>query len=478
MSREQEAKNLYVETINGLHETWTPHDGQVAIGRALFKDQFMDIFCQCGRNFGKTDFVAYALWRWAKTNPGSENYYFAPYMKQAREILWASHRVQNFGKREWMAGDPNNTEMRITLTNGSFIKLDGSDNVDAYRGIKPRGLIVLDEFKDFRPEFYEAFDPNRAAHNAPMIIIGTPPDRDCQFLKVAAEYRKNPAKRFFKFPTSTNPHLSKDWLESKRVELVTRGEEDVWQREYLAEFVPGGVSKIFPMLDRAKHVFPRGTLINEIQKDLRKLEWYVMTDPGAATCFAVLFAALNPYTKTWYFFDEIYETNQAAMSVSQIGSRIIAGKRLLNRGGDWFQGYDEAETWFANEMLDNFDEHFAPTHKQKKENEKESGLSLLRDALLRGKVKISDSCEKLFWELDNYYKDKNGKIPKSNDHLIDCVRYTFGAAAYCLAPQKEYKEHEDENFRAAKISDDFPGLDEWGDKASNEDFGGGPLWSE
>lgn len=446
--------------IEELHGVWTPHAAQVQVGRDLISEKVTEVFAQCGRNFGKTDLVAYLLWRWAKAHPGSENYYFAPYMKQAREILWASRRVQEFGPARWIAGEPNSTEMRIRFTNGSFIKLDGSDNVEAYRGVKPKGLSVFDEFKDFRPEFYDAFDPNRAAHNSPLFIIGTPPDRDCQYTSVADEYSKNPLKRFFQFPTSANPHISKDWLQKKKNELYLRGEGDVWEREYEAKFVKGGAAKIFPMISKS-FIKPHDQIMQTLLRDRKKLQWFMTVDPAAATCFAGLFCALNPYTKTWYILDEVYERNQAEMSVDKIGRRLLSMRHALWDDADaWFPTYDEAETWFANEFMDRFGEGFHPSQKAK--NDKEDGLSLIKDIFLQGKVVISSRCKWLYWELDNYFKDKNGKIPKKDDHLIDCFRYTLGAAHYVLNEETEYREEEDEDFRGAKISDDFPGLDPMG----------------
>ena len=423
----------YARIIQGLHEKFQPHPAQIKIGQALIRDNFKDVFVEAGRNLGKTTLVCYLLWRWAALNPGSENYYFAPYMKQAREIVWASYMLQNFGPREWVF-DENNTEMRIPFRNGSFIKADGSDNVNAYRGVKPNGLIVFDEFKDFRPEFYDAFDPNRAAYNAPLIIIGTPPDRQCQFSEVRDAYKKNPTKAYFHAPTTDNPYISKEWLESKRLELIERGEEDVWQREYLALQVTSGATKIFPMIDKSL-VKPHGELMHSIMRDLKRLEWIWFADPAAASTFAVLFVAYNPYTKMLYLLDEIYEQNQAQMTVVQIGKRILEKRDELNSRAEWRQGYDEAATWFQNEMLDHFSEHLEPS--QKSANDKESGLTLIKDAILKNKVIISDRCVKTFREMDNYYKDRNGNIPKKDDHNIDNLRYILAALYYSLHSEKE-----------------------------------------
>jgi len=450
----------YTKIINGLHKNWSAHPGQVRVGKALFNDGAKDIFVEAGRNWGKTELVSYCLWRYANMYPGSENYYFSPFMKQSREILWASKRLQRFGPKEWIT-KINDQETRIRFTNESFIKLDGSDNVDAYRGVKPRGLIIFDEFKDFRPEFYEAFDPNRVAHNIPIIIIGTPPDRECQFLEIAKEFRESPNKSYFHAPTSENPYIDKSWLENKRQTYIDRGEEDVWQREYLANYVPGGISKIFPMLNRT-HVMKHEDLMGEIKPDMKKLHYYLAADPAAATTFAIIFAAINPYTKKIYILDEIYESDQQKMSVDQIGRRFLEKREELWSRGEWMQVYDEAATWFKNEMFDRYEEFFQPT--QKALNKKDNGLSLIKDILLGNHIVISDRCVNLYKELDNYYKDKTGKIPKLNDHGIDDLRYILGAAYYELNPSFEYKEKEDERFRSARISDDFPGLDDAGDE--------------
>jgi hypothetical protein len=439
--------------IDALHKLWTPHPAQVEIGRPLIRGETREVFAQCGRNFGKTELVSYLLWRFAWTYAGSENYYFAPYMKQAREILWASRRVQTFGPEGWVK-EINNTEMRVTFQNGSFIKLDGSDNVDAYRGVKPKGLSVFDEFKDFREEFYDAYDPNRAAFNSPLMIIGTPPELEGQYTKLAADYSRDPTKRFFTMPTSVNPHISPKWLERKKSELYALGEGDKWEREYMARFVPGGANAIFPMLTKAL-IKPHDELMGQIWRDRKKLEWILWADPAGASCFAVLFCAVNPYTKQVYCLDEIYELTQSEMTVGRIWPRIRS-KRDDLWDGEWRQGYDEASTWFANEVLDAFNEGLEPTQKMK--SDKLTGLSLLKDSMLQGKLIMSDRCNKLYWELERYRKDASGKIPKKDDHLIDCLRYIFDSLPYAVKAEQEPVNEREQMKRGFRMEDDFPDL--------------------
>jgi hypothetical protein len=450
----------HAEMLQALHRTWMPHPAQAQIGAALLTQGFSDIFAVCGRNFGKTELVAYLLWRYAATYPGSENYYFSPYMKQSREILWETNRVQGFGPKAWLNGHPNNTEMRIRFKNGSFIKLDGSDNVEAYRGVKPRGLTIFDEFKDFRPEFFEAYDPNRAAFNSPLLLIGTPPEFEGQFTSLYEAWKQDAGKATFQFATSCNPHIDPEWLSKKKAELYARGDADVWEREYEARFIRGGSRRVFPMLDPDTVSKPHDAILREIGRDRKKLEWYLWADPAGASCFAVLFAAVNPYTRTIYLLDEIYETKQGEMSVGKIGRRIGQMRDSLwepgTSGNEWRQGYDEAEAWFANEMLDTFNEHYEPTQKAK--NEKDKGIALIKDILLGGKLVVSDRCKKFIWEMDNYQKDDSGKFVKKNDHLIDCFRYILGASYYNLNETVEHNPEKDEMWRGARIEDDFPEL--------------------
>lgn len=428
----------YAAYVAALHSRWTPHDGQTRVGRALFQQNIRRIFIQCGRKWGKSEIAMYILVRWAVMNPGSACYYIAPFQKQAKEIIW--QRLLKFIPPELMEGEPNRTELRIPLKGGSFIKVDGSDNYEAYRGITP-DIVIYDEFKDFRPEFHIAMEPNLAPKNAPLVILGTPPNHDCQYTELADEFRDLEDCAHFIAPTEQNPHIPKDWLSKMREKLIARGELDVWEREYMARFIKGGANAVFPMFSRERHVFNHDELMKMIERDKKKLQWFTVADPGTASCFGVLIAALNPYTKVWYWLDEIYEKNHRETSTGRIWPRMQLKEQDLHpqaREDDFDRTSDEAAAWFRNEMMDRYNVHFRPT--EKSANAKEEGLSLIKDQLL-GRftedgqyspvVYVSDRCENLIWEAENYIKDeKTGKIPKKNDHLLDCIRYLNAAAGY------------------------------------------------
>ncbi len=244
-----------------------------------------------GENFiptHNTEIANYCLWRWALLNPNSACYYICPELKQAREINWESKdrrgkdRLPEFGAREFIES-VDNTEMRITFKNGSFIKVDGSDNYDAWAGISPN-FIVLDEFRSFKPEFYSVMNPNRAVYDAPMVIMGTPPkqiyidkDTEHQYVELAKEFRTDMLEGgpslWIKRPSWSNPDpVIQRFLAAEKRKLFRAKKEYEWYREYGAELVPGDSSKIFPQFlsdptQDLSHVVTHSDMVGFILKE-------------------------------------------------------------------------------------------------------------------------------------------------------------------------------------------------------------------
>ncbi len=423
--------------IGDLNRDWQPHPGQQLVLNALFLHLRKVVFVECGRKWGKTEVILYFLWRMALTRPGGY-YHIFPEQKQAREVAWANQRLQTFGPREYVSGI-NNTDNRITLHNGSFIKLDGSDNFDSYRGIEPHGA-VYDEFRDFRPEFHAAMGPNYSVYKAPLLICTTPPQAMELEHYDAMQDDLVPGEALFNYPSWANPHFDRDWARGEKAKLYRRGNGDVWEREYGAKRVVGGSNSIFPMFSRTRHVRKHEDVMAEVLRDRKKLVWQVVADPGTATRFGVLLRAINPYTKTVYHLDEIYEGDALETSTSRIMPRIAAMREELCPGWeplgvDWEQIYDEAAAWFQAEAQASFNEGWTPTSKATKP--KDAGLSLMKDQMIYGLFIVSDRCTNLIKEIEGYIKDKDGKIPKANDHLLDCSRYGSVFASCDLSPTEE-----------------------------------------
>ena len=196
--------------------------------------------------------------------------------------------------------------------------------------------------------FHTEMNPNRIVRKAPLVIIGTPPkpgDRNQdQYMEFADECTTRKDCAHIVASSYDNPYTPKEEIDREIEKLRIRGETDVIKREYFGEISLGGRNSIFPMFDPKKMGSFKGVM-NDIQKDIKKLDWYCITDPGTTTCFAVLFAAINPYTKQVYLLDELYETSQENTTVRQIYPRIKAKMKELNPHieiDDWYKVYDEA----------------------------------------------------------------------------------------------------------------------------------------
>lgn len=447
MAVQQRASDEQVRAIvlAALHQNFVFNPFQLELGKELFQKKTKTIFVRCGRKAGKTEGAIYCIWRWAMLNPGSCIYYIGPQIKQVKEILWANNRLLNFGPKEFVA-HVDKQELRITFKNESFVKVDGSDNYDNWAGITP-DMLIYDEFRSFKPQCHEVMNPNRAPKNAPLIIMGSPPpqlmiDKETphQYVQMWEEAVRNPKHAALHFPSWTNnqKHLL-EWFEEEKKHLFDSGQEDVWRREYGAEFVESSVVSIFPqpyVYDEDKLVRPKGNILPDILKYASDYEWYAIADPSSTTCFGVLFVAFSPSRQMIYILDEIYEKAQANMSALSMWPRIYEKCReIYPKFQTWDVIYDEAAAWFFNEVMANFDtdsnsQSQAPTSffnaivtSQKRSVNKEDGIGLLKDSFKNCQIVISDHCSAVRWEIKNYSRDKNGKIAKTNDHLLDALRY-------------------------------------------------------
>ncbi len=454
------AINRWAYTIKGLHSRWEPNAGQQPVIDSIFFDGIRSAFVRCGRKWGKTEVAMYLLWRVAQSFPGMPCYYFTPQQNQARNIVWEDPRIKNFGPREWLKPGSRGIsegDMVLRFKNDSFIKIDGTDSFNKYRGPRYK-IAVYDEYKDCDPRMRKAMRPNAAVYGGIDIFMGSPPEEsntDYETLDKEHQSGIDPTQKAFHAPSWHNPHVERKWLLDEKTRLYRRGDGHEWEREYGAKYVRGGANVIFPMLDD-KMKKPHAEVMQMLYRDRKKLQWAWCADPAGATCFGVLFLAINPFTKQIYALDEIYETVQQEMTTKRIGTRIIQKRNeLYDRASAWREIYDEAETWFLNEWIANFEFENGLEPSNKAKNDKIDGLGLLKDILLEWKMVISDRCEKFWWELESYQKDKNGKIPKKNDHLIDPARYILGNLFYELPKKHEPDDRDNPEFRGASLQSDL-----------------------
>lgn len=445
----QESLVALAEIIESLNSKFTPHPGQVVAGRSLIYGGYKKVFIAAGRNWGKSKLAAYLLWRSALENPGSQQYYFAPFQKQAREIMWQSRVLLDMAP-EGVIESLNNTESRITLTNGSSIKIDGSDNYESYRGVKTAGLTCCDEIKDFRLEFLEAYLPNTAAFNSPIMLIGTPDSKEGVFSQYMELAKTSPTWFYYQAPTSDNPYISKQWIKEKEEELNLMGEPEQFLREFCAIYVRGGKRSIFPMyinIDTPK--------FEDIKpKDIHKWKIMVAQDPAATSVWAVIFILHNPHTKQSIVFDELYVDDPNTMTARKmyglIDEKLRPFKGIVR---EIEHCVDEAAAYARNEFAEICDWWLQPTRKNQMGIQ--GYIDLIRTVKLKNLVTVCAETPKLLWELRQAEKDDNGKIPDKNNHATDALGYGFQALGLDLELNPEKPTIQREEPRGYRIEDEL-----------------------
>lgn len=123
-----------------------------------------------GRRWGKTALAKTEMIQRAKT-PNQKIWYIAPTYRMAKQIMWNDLKASI--PRKWIARE-HETEMSITLKNGSIIECKGADNPDTLRGVG-LNFVVMDEFQDIRSETWTTIiRPTLAKDRGEALFIGTP----------------------------------------------------------------------------------------------------------------------------------------------------------------------------------------------------------------------------------------------------------------------------------------------------------------
>ncbi len=157
--------------------------------------------------------------------------YVAPFRSQAKSIVWDYLRAATAPLRA-MGATLNEAELRADYpSNSSQVRLYGSDNVDALRGIYLDG-VVLDEFADMDPRVWsQVLSPALSDRRGWAVFIGTPKGHG-PFYKIWTDAQNNPDWFSMMLKASESGLLPADELEAQR---KTKSEEE-YAQEYECSF--------------------------------------------------------------------------------------------------------------------------------------------------------------------------------------------------------------------------------------------------
>jgi Terminase large subunit, T4likevirus-type, N-terminal len=200
-----------------------------------------------GRRFGKTYLGCTELCRaaWGK---GRLAWYVAPTYKQGKRIAW--NPLKQMTRKFW-ASPPNETDLRIELTNGGTIALRGADNYDALRG-DGLDFVVLDEYASMAPSAWtEVLRPALADKQGGALFIGTPRGHN-HFFDLYETAQNQPHWAAFQYTTEQGGNVTHEELQSATHEL----DERTYRQEFQASFENLGVGLAYYAFERAHNIRP------------------------------------------------------------------------------------------------------------------------------------------------------------------------------------------------------------------------------
>lgn len=264
-------------------------------------------------------------------------YYFLPTYNQARKVIWNGadkdgfRFLSHFPKE--IVTNINETEMRVTLTNGSILQLIGADNIDRIVGTNPIG-VVFSEYAIMKPEVWDFISPILAENGGWAVFVYTPRGQNHAYhLLRAAE--KNPKWYVELLPVSKTHAVREEDLLEQKLSMS----EALYNQEYECDFTQNASAvykdvhtRTYPM---AEYTHNEGAMY-QIGVDLAKANDFTVITPFDMTKFRV--CPQDSFNQIDYTLQKAkveaayyrYNRPQIVMDATGVGQPIVDD--LTNKG--------------------------------------------------------------------------------------------------------------------------------------------------
>jgi hypothetical protein len=405
--------------------------------RAFAEDDSRFKAALCTRRAGKSYVDGILLFLAALSMPNCRCLYVALTRPSAKDIMWIpvleeiarKHRIDKLPGYE-----VNNSELSITLPNGSRIKLMGLDStMDERRKIlgQKYRLVVVDEAQDFHSDLesivYRDLKPALADHRGSVCLTGTPGDVRNFFYEITAsaeEGNDDVAKGWTVHRWSALENPAVHWQEEIDSDIVLMGQE-VEQTAYFKQQRLGQWA-----FDSTIRCYPSWSKIERVAAlpDLRYGERWtgaVGVDYGYNDDFAGLVVKWRTgddhlyvvRSQKWPGLDAIDQARQA-LKLAQDNSV----SRVIGDSGGGGKGINESLRRRFQINVENADKH-----------DKEQHMRLLdadighRKIVLVGEhPQLSREMNELVWDRQRYEASgTRAEDPRCHNHLTDALLYVW-----------------------------------------------------
>lgn len=324
------------------------------------------------RRAGKTELLAIHLlisaMRLNREHPAPLFAYLAPFLNQAKTVVWT--RLKYYARNLLAAGlaKADESDLIMTLWNGSAIRLFGADYPDRLRGNGFDG-VVMDEVAQMKPETWSAVVlPALSDRDGWAVFMGTPKGQNV-FYDIYSEHLKDSDWFVGVYPADQTGVFDESKLDELRLEMGG----NLFRQEYLCDFTadnpdnfidfqsvydaerrerPGlndaplvmGVDVAAQGDDRSCLVLRRGAVLQHIE---------VWREPDTMKTVGLVSEAINRYKPRVVFMDEVGLGLGPTQRLKQLGYRIsgINSGRTASRD-DKFANLKAEMWWRLREWLE------------------------------------------------------------------------------------------------------------------------------
>jgi hypothetical protein len=353
-------------------------------------------------------------------------YYVFPQFNQGRKALWDNIDTDGFRTLHHIPRElvekMNESEMKLTLKNGSYFQVVGSNDVDKLLGTNPRG-IIYSEYSLQSPIVYGYLSPIIKANGGWQIFNYTPRGQN-HALTLHKMAQNNPDFRSFVITADDTGLFTQEQLEAIRNEYITLYNTDaLFYQEYYCSFEKPVLGSYY------------GHFLQQAEQEGRISENVVYNeDYGVYTAWDL---GVNDSTAIWFY--------------QQVGSsfRFIDYYETYNAGLEHFTQLLESKGY-------RYIKHYLPHDVENKQQGKDERVFTRKDMLKElglknievvSKIGVIDGIQKVRQILPFCFFNS-----KACERGLDCLReyhqeYSEKNKVFSTTPVHDWSSHGADAFR-------------------------------
>ncbi|GEM_PF-5265867 len=311
----------------------------------------------------------------------------------------------------------HSTDMRLTLANGSELRLRSLENKHAVGKLKGQTLggAFIDEATEVDEEAYRILKDRLRLPGVPhRLLLATNPAGFLNWVYCRFHQETDSDTGYISAATFDNPHLPADYLHDRTALAET--DPLYYKRMVLGEW-GDYEGLVYPTFSYQRHVWARSMVPN------RYSAYYIGIDWGAENPCAIVLIGVD-YDKSLFILEEYYHTG----SRSKPSDWIAAVQSMIVPLGGAFQYAiaDPSGRGYINEFRN------AGIQTIPGNNDIPAGIGTVKELLAHDKLIITQECRHCINEFQTYKWNEGTDRPlKRNDHTMDALRY---AAMHLHAP--------------------------------------------